>query len=596
MVGLISVFSSVIAVVLFYFFSLELTKNKLISLISALVLAFNYLFWFYAEIAEVFALNSLFVVLLAFLGVLYYKYKKIKYLYLLSFFAGLSMTNNYIISFLFPSLLILVLTNYKELLSKPKALIKCILLGLLGLLVYIYIPIAASHNPPVNWDNAKDLNSFLQLVLRRDYGLFGVGPAQELSLVQRLFIEKDFFLSVIVQLTPPVIFFIILGAIYLIKKTKILFLVFILAFFLSGPVFMSIVGLPLASSFLIGIYERFFTMASVILLFFFPFGIKAFIEIINYVFKKNTYEKLFLLVFLIIPIFLFKYNFNKTDLSNVWTGDNLAYDMLSSIPQNSYLFVSGDTPQFNLWYMHFGLKFRPDVKLLSFAGNKSITIEQNKYLKKYPKDKDNPNLLPKMMLELLKTNKVFSISPIQPDKGQKLTWIPYGITYDLVKDKTGIPTKEQFLNIQQNITNGFKNINFDNQGLGAYSITISDISLIYSNALIAQGTFINDHYKDSKLTLSFFERARDLDTSNRRAYLALGYYYTDKKNCAKAIENVKTAMDIYPFDIVNYYLLYYNYKFCALDNSRANNVIKLYNQTFKSDFFKDIKKEIISPS
>ena len=282
--------------------------------------------------------------------------------------------------------------------------------------------------------------------------------------------------------------------------------------------------------------------------------------------------------------------------NNVWIGDNLAYDILSSTPKNAYLFAPGDTTLFNLWYVHYGLKVRPDIKLLSTAGNYSITDEQNKYLKKYPKSKDDPDIFIKTLLELLKTNKVYSTQQLQPSKSQKVVWIPHGLVYGLEKDKASFPTEEEFLKTQQDITKTFKNTNFNNQVLSANSFTISNISSIYSNALVSQGIFVNQYYKDSKLTLDLFEKARIMDKTNKRIYLALAYYYTDNKDCSKAIESAKSAIDIYPFDIISYYLLYYDYKFCALDNSKAGNVVKLYNATFKSDFLKDIKKQILDVS
>ena len=291
MVGLISAVSSALAVVIFYLFSLEITKSKLISLLSSLVLAFNYIFWFYAEIAEIFGLNNLFIVLLIFLAYLYFKYRKIKYLYLLAFFTGLSMTNNYIISFIFPSIFILVFFHFKEIIKKPKVILLSILFGLSGLLVYLYIPIASLSNPPINWGNVKDLGSFLDVILRKHYGTFGVGEVASLVPMQRLLIQKEYLSTLLFQLTPPVIFFCLLGVIFAIKKYRVLLISLLVGFILSGPVFIALIGVSFYSSFYIGIYERFFTMSSVVLLFFFPLGIKYFIEIINRLLKKPNDKK-----------------------------------------------------------------------------------------------------------------------------------------------------------------------------------------------------------------------------------------------------------------------------------------------------------------
>ena len=57
-VGLISVIFSSLSVVLIYLIITELTGNKLLAVISSLILAFFYPFWLYAELAEVFVLNN----------------------------------------------------------------------------------------------------------------------------------------------------------------------------------------------------------------------------------------------------------------------------------------------------------------------------------------------------------------------------------------------------------------------------------------------------------------------------------------------------------------------------------------------------------
>src|SRR3989344_4086918 len=75
-IGLVSVFSSAFAVLFSYFIILELLKNRTAAVFGALSIAFFYPFWLYAEVVEVLALNSFFVVLLIFLAVKFHKTKK----------------------------------------------------------------------------------------------------------------------------------------------------------------------------------------------------------------------------------------------------------------------------------------------------------------------------------------------------------------------------------------------------------------------------------------------------------------------------------------------------------------------------------------
>src|SRR3989338_10234837 len=60
-VNLFSAVTSSLTVVVAYFACLKLTKNRLASASASLFLAFSYLFWLYSLVAEVFALNNLFI-------------------------------------------------------------------------------------------------------------------------------------------------------------------------------------------------------------------------------------------------------------------------------------------------------------------------------------------------------------------------------------------------------------------------------------------------------------------------------------------------------------------------------------------------------
>lgn len=592
MVGLVSVVSSSLAVVIFYYLSRELTKNKLISIISSLILAFNYLFWFYSEIAEVFALNNLFTISLIFFAYLYYRYKKNKFLFVLSFLTGLSLSNNYIIAFVFPSVLILILANYKNILFKPKILLTCFLLFLSGLSLYLYIPIASSFSPPVNWNNVNDLGSFLNVVLRKDYGYIGVGATPEVNLFQRLIIERNYFFSLITQLTIPVILLVLLGTFSLFKKNRRVFFSFFLAFILSGPFFIAILGLPLINSFYIGIYERFFTMSAVVILLFLPLGIQAFVGILNMLFKKDIFEKLFIAVFLLIPLLLFKYNFNKTDLHNEWIGDNFAYDILSPLPQNSNLLIIGDTALFNSWYVSYALNFRRDVNLLSDSGNQNLQKLTKDYIKKFPKAAKDMDVTAKALAELVKTKPVFSTNMVQTKKRDKLIWVPYGIVYKLLVSEKEIPSKKEFLIQEEKIWNKFKNSYFDKVSLTRGSLTISDIPRAYSDGLLAEGNFILSQYQDLSLAVLFFQKAQLVDETNGNVYLGLATHSSLNKKCKEAGDYIEKSMSVDPFNRYAYLLSYTNYKFCFGDLSKTEKVVKEYKSLFKGDLAKEFNKSV----
>lgn len=592
MIGLISAVSGALGALFFYFLSLELTKSKLISIISTAILAFSYYFWFYSEIAEVFALNNLFVILLLLLAVLYALRKDIRYLFLLAFFTGLSATNHQTIIFIFPSLLILSLPNLIRDLRNPKNILYCLLLGLLGFSPYLYIPFASSHNPAINWDNVKDLNSFLRLFLRQDYGTFTIGQVSAPTLGQRFVILKIYLFDVLVQATIPVVFVSILGAVYALKNNKKIFFSFILAFILSGPFFITYAGFPFYSAFNIGVYERFIIMSFVILLMFFPFGLLLVKQVFNKVFSKKEYGIILLAAFLIIPLSLFKYNYPKTDLSGFSAGDNLGYNFLSSLPKNSVLMLSGDTVLFNTWYVHYGLGFRPDVEVVNLtglSGSSFFAEKQMQFLKDNPKEKVDINLNTKVIMEIAKTRPVFSIMNVQLTTGKRLTWVPYGLSSRLLLNNS-LPTKNLYEKQVLSLWNSYNIPDSSKNNLTLGSLTASDIPLFYSSRLIATGNYILENYKDKKNALYYFNKALETDNNNQAAYQVLGNFYVQEKKCTTAETDLKKAIDVSPFDPLSYFVLYYDYVDCLKNPSKAKSVVLQYNTLFKSNFYVDLTK------
>src|SRR6185437_15947553 len=125
-VDLLSSLFSSLAVVVMYMIMCELQKNRLLALIISLTLAFVFPFWLYAEISEVFALHHLFMLLLFYFGLLLYNRKNITYLYLLSFFTGLSFANIALTFFILPTLFIFLFAIRKDILLSKKIIAKCL--------------------------------------------------------------------------------------------------------------------------------------------------------------------------------------------------------------------------------------------------------------------------------------------------------------------------------------------------------------------------------------------------------------------------------------------------------------------------------------
>lgn len=307
-VGLISVISASFAVVLMYLIVNELIKNKTLALITAFTLAFFYPFWLYAELAETFALAYFFILLLLYLSILYFKYKNTYVLYALSFSIGLSLSNHEVIALLFPLLAFLVLWKNLKIL-RPIVLLRCFILILLGLLPYVYIPIAASHNPPLNWAGSVDFNNFYRLVTRQAYGWTSKIP------ITSMLLPLDAYRKYLLTELPLILIVVIpFGMVSMLKKREVvLFIAIFFEFMLMGPLFTFYGGTPIVNNFFYGVFERFYTFSFLFAIIFLPFGIELIVNTITGLLnkisasfsKKQYYRHIFAGIFMLIPLSLF---------------------------------------------------------------------------------------------------------------------------------------------------------------------------------------------------------------------------------------------------------------------------------------------------
>lgn len=153
--------------------------------VGALLLAFSSTFWDYATVAEVFALNDLFATclfLIAFRWLRDPASARLGWLWL--FVLGLSLCDQQTIVLITPALALVAWSGVRRLRAaspgwRPRGRTLAAGAGafLAGLLPYLYIPIAASRHPAVDWGNPTSVGRFVDLLLRRSYGTLSLGMA-----------------------------------------------------------------------------------------------------------------------------------------------------------------------------------------------------------------------------------------------------------------------------------------------------------------------------------------------------------------------------------------------------------------------------------
>jgi len=579
LVGLISVFSSLAGLIIFYKFSFKVTKSLFISLLSTSILAFSYLFWLSAEIPEGLALNNFFVIVILYLSIRFYEKKKGRYLYLLIFFIGLSLTHQLYILTLFPAVLFLVITHYKFIFSRNRFLFAC-LFFIIGLSVYLYVPIAASRNPPINWGNAVTLKNFLRLILRKDYG--GISYLSEgVSVRVRMINVLHYLKTVVAVFSYQILIVAFLGILKLFRKDKRLAITILSAFLLTGILTIFFTAEPVYSAIAWGVGERYYTVSVVVLMFTVPYGFLSIKKFLDSKFSRPIYSYLILAYFLIIPILLFKYNFPKTDLSETQIGNNLARNVFVSLPKNAVLFVSGDNITFSVWYQYYVLKERQDLDIINPPGvgnNIFLDKELNDYYAKNLKAEIN-NLISDTLNTIRKKRRMFTTRVISPmPKGTTL--LPKGLVLEII-DQQNLPQKQDYQAEVGAIWQKTKVHRRQSLVLSEDNFISSEIPAIYARGLVQIATFLNNQYHDPKLAENYYRQAIWVDNTFSPAYsgLAISQYQVDQ-DCDQAIKNINLAIFLYPVWKEYYRQQYFFSKNCQVNAKELNQLKQEYRTRF----------------
>ena len=209
-VNLGSAFYAALAVVAVYLTGLLLSKRVVAAAAGALAFGLGAALWSQAVIAEVYTLNALLVAATIGVLLLWRERKRDRYLLLSAFLMGLCLTNHLTSGLLLPAGVLLVALVDRSKLKDAGLLLKGAGLFLLGLTPYLYLPIRAAMDPPMDANNPTNLERFWYVVSGGNLtgSFFSFGPAE---LPRRMLFYGEHllqnlpFLVVMVALTGAVV-------------------------------------------------------------------------------------------------------------------------------------------------------------------------------------------------------------------------------------------------------------------------------------------------------------------------------------------------------------------------------------------------------
>ena len=156
---------------LFYLLVCRMTKLPVVAFAAALCVAFGRTLWQQSLVAEVYTLNALLCIAIIYFDFLLLESRRGRHLVLRWLFQALALANHPTSIFLIPLGLYTAFIYFRKSAERRKlhSLKWAVVAFAGGLATYLYIPIAAHFNPPLNWENPDTLSSFWKYISRSTY-------------------------------------------------------------------------------------------------------------------------------------------------------------------------------------------------------------------------------------------------------------------------------------------------------------------------------------------------------------------------------------------------------------------------------------------
>ena len=359
-----------------------LTGQKWAGLAAGLALGTSRIYWEYSLANEVFALNALLGALLLALLAIWLRTQdgdrpRFSVIPVSALIMSSVLTHHPTLLLLAgPILLVYAVTLVRlarrgKVVNAARVARDSIALAGLGLLLMLYIPLAARFDPPMNWGNARDVASLLGLILRRD---FGTGRLLDPGIVVNQVLEQGESASPL-GMRPFALFWanlphtfgwvfpplVILGLLWSFRRShpilalSILFLVMVTLFFtrVNAPV------VPLY----VGIAQKFYILPHLYLAFLAGLGVAQATDWASRVHARGRVFG-FALIIAGTSVAMSLATWHQVDMSGNTFTRGFGANLMAGMPARAIVFTDGDMPSNSFLYQQVVLGHRPDLALV----------------------------------------------------------------------------------------------------------------------------------------------------------------------------------------------------------------------------------------
>jgi hypothetical protein len=325
------------------------------AIVASLTFSFTPTLWSQATSNEVYSLNLLLFAVIILLVAIWQgagdRSKAERILYLLSFLYALSFGNHMSAVLLLPAILFILVAGYRRTALNPKRLSRAAAFFLLGLSIYLFLPIRSAQNPILDWGNPETWSNFVRHVSGWQYRVWMFAEsAGELGKNLRNFVSL-FFGQFPLYLLPLSL----LGAWRLFVQNRKM-LIFLGLVFLANVIYGVNYGIPDIDPYFLGSF-----LANAVFL---GAGLSWLFQLIGDLNVRKGLSFLVLALFALLPASMAKENYHQADRSR----DFLAYDFASNILRSvgkDAVIMTNVWDHYSPWlYLRCIESKRPDVHYL----------------------------------------------------------------------------------------------------------------------------------------------------------------------------------------------------------------------------------------
>ena len=363
-VNLLSVVCDSFTVGIIYLIAVRLVRSRLAGAVAAFILAINPTFWSSALAAEVFPLNNFLAALLVLFLITWHQQPQSgRVLVAACFLAGLALTNQQTIVLLAPAFCFILWQHRSMLRGRLRLLAICIVVFVIGLLPYAYVPWASARHPAFNWGDVSSLHDFFSFVARKSFGsgqlvgkteYLGGSP---LARIAALFGSFAALAGILV----------LLGAIRVYRRQRWYFWFSLIAFVCAGPFFIWWTNLNLATApFGLFVLQRFFLLPQVVAAPLIAFGVLMISELIGRYVSASRASLLRLVVggclgAISVSVLM---NYHRLDQRRNFIARHFVEDIFMSAKPGCILVATGDVIAFPIIYFQTVEKLGGQITLI----------------------------------------------------------------------------------------------------------------------------------------------------------------------------------------------------------------------------------------